>query len=477
MMVWTRHFDLISGAHPMRANLPSILLVDDEAAVLEALDLALSDDFQTLTCSSAEAAMALLDQRVFSAVLCDITLPGASGEALLSNIKASWPNTEVIMVTGARDLNQAVRCMRLGAYDYIAKPWDVDEIRAVVGRAVDKARLVRENALLRVGQQVGRPAELLGSSKAMQELRELVARVAAHDSVVLIQGESGTGKELVARSIHAQSARRRERFVAISCGSIPGDLVESELFGHEKGAFSSAYNTRIGKFEYASGGTLLLDDVAVLPLALQAKLLRVLQEREICRLGSNRQISVDVRLISSTNVDLMDLVKRGQFREDLYWRLRGVPVRVPALRERPGDAEELFTTFLAEVAGRYLRPVPRVAEAVWRSLRTHPFPGNVRELEHLVETLFVLCEEGEIGVSSLPVQMFMRTDGRPLEQLPLKQAVHEFERQVIHRTLRGTHGNQSRAADILGIHRNTLLLKMSELGIQGRRSQAEKAPD
>jgi len=452
----------------MRPLDSSVLIVDDDAAILESLELVLGEDYQVVTSPSSEDALQRLDQRGFAVVLCDITLPGASGESLLAAIKASWPGTEVVMITGGGDVNTAVRCMRMGAYDYITKPWDIEEIRAVVARAAEKSGLVQENTVLKQASQAAKPDALLGASTAMQQLRSMITRVAAHDAVVLIQGESGTGKEMVARAIHAQSLRRRERFVAIGCGSVPGELVESELFGHERGAFSSAYATRVGKFEYASGGTLLLDDVAALPMAVQVKLLRVLQEREICRLGSNRVIPVDVRVISSTNVDLHELIRQGQFREDLYWRLSGVPVQVPPLRERGEDAVELFVAFLQEVARRYQKPVPNLTEGVLKAIRTHPFPGNVRELKHLVETLFILSDGENIDVSALPVQMILRSEGRPLERLPLKLAVREFERQVIRRTLRTTQGNQSRAADLLGIHRNTLLVKMVELGLQGR---------
>jgi DNA-binding NtrC family response regulator len=452
----------------MRNPATSILIVDDDASILESLEMVLSEAHHVVTCATAEDALERLAQRPFSAVLCDINLPGANGETLLAAVKASWPSTEVVMITGDKDVQTAVRCMRLGAYDYIAKPWDVEEMRTVVGRAVEKSGLLNENAVLKQVSLSSKPDILLGSSEAMQNLRDVIAKVAVHDAVVLIQGESGTGKEMVARAIHAQSLRRRERFVAIGCGSVPVDLVESELFGHERGAFSSAYATRVGKFEYASGGTLLLDDVAALPLAVQAKLLRVLQEREICRLGSNRVIPVDVRVLSSTNMDLQALIRRGQFREDLYWRLSGVPLQVPPLRERGNDVVELLQAFLIEVGQRYQKPIPKLTDGVLKAVSTHSFPGNVRELKHLAETLFVLSDGDNIDVSALPVQMILRSEGRPLERLPLKQAVREFERQVIRRTLRTTRGNQSRAADLLGIHRNTLLVKMIELDLPGR---------
>jgi DNA-binding NtrC family response regulator len=450
-----------------------LLIVEDQAAVREALKMALEDEFRITLASTAEEALQLFQDRSFAVAICDIGLPGMSGEALLLAVKASWPNTEVVMVTAARDVEQAVRCMKSGAYDYISKPWNVEELQAVVRRASEKWRLSNENAILRQANAAHLDPTILGSSEAMKALRDRISRVAAHDSTVLITGESGTGKELVARAIHAQSSRRKERFVAIACGSIPSDLVESELFGHEKGAFSSAYATRIGKFEHASGGTLFLDDVSTLPLGIQAKLLRVLQEREFCRLGSNRIIAVDVRVLSSTNEDLAALVSKGLFREDLYWRLCGVPVQLPPLREREDDVWELFQHFVREVCLNYKRPALSVNDTVQKALRSHNFPGNVRELKHLAETVVVLSDEEEIGVAALPMQLILQAKGRPLEQVPLKMAVHEFERQVILRTLKTADGNQSRAAGLLGIHRNTLLLKMAELNIPGGRS-AEK---
>jgi two-component system response regulator AtoC len=451
---------------------PHILIVDDEASVREALKLVLEDSFAIDLAGSGEEALKLLEKMDYAAVLCDIGLPGMNGEALLGAIKASWPGSEVVMVTAVRDVDQAVRCMKNGAYDYIAKPWNVEELQAVVKRAVEKWALSSENNLLKQGQQAGAEPQILGSSEAMKELRERILKVAAHDSTVLITGESGTGKELVARAIHFHSPRRKERFVPIASGSIPANLVESELFGHEKGAFSSAFNTRIGKFEYASGGTIFLDDVTTLPMESQAKLLRVLQERELCRLGSNRVIPIDVRVISSANVDLREMVARGQFREDLYWRLCGVPIAVPPLRDRDNDVEELFRHFVDLLCAEYRRKKLAISPNVAKALRSHSFPGNVRELKHLAETVVVLCEEDEIGVSALPIQLILQAKGNSMDTVPLKQAVHEFERQVIIRTLRSVNGNQSRGAEMLGIHRNTLILKMIEFNIPNK-----KAPD
>jgi DNA-binding NtrC family response regulator len=452
-----------------------LLLIDDDASALDALSLGLEDHFEIQGVASAEAGLEALEAAHFDAVLCDLSLPGMSGEDLLERVRRSWPGTEVVMLSGARDVEIAVRCMRAGAYDYLIKPWDVEQLRSVMARAAEKACLSRENQLLRQAAQ-GSPSspELLGASRGMQELRARIQRLAGHDNDVLIQGESGTGKELVARALHEQSKRASGRFVAIGCGSIPADLVESELFGHERGAFSSAHQARVGKFEHASGGTLFLDDVAVLPAAAQAKLLRVLQEREICRLGSNRMIPVDVRVISSSNADLLAMVKAGQFRADLFYRLNGVPLSIPPLRERDGDVSLLFNAFLAERCAALQRPLPRISQAVLEAVEAHSFPGNVRELKHLVETLLVLSDGETLKAEALPMQMLLRTEEGQQGPKLLREALRDYERQVITRALQGAQGNQSRAAETLGIHRNTLMVKMSELGIPSPRRQGQE---
>jgi DNA-binding NtrC family response regulator len=452
-----------------------LLLIDDDPSALEALCLGLEDHFVLSPCRSAEEALKVLERSQFDAVLCDLSLPGMDGASLLQRVREEWPGTEVVMLSAARDVELAVRCMRAGAYDYLVKPWDLEQLRGVMRRAADKACLARENRLLRAAAGESPRVRLLGASRAMVELRSRIARVAAHDADVFIQGESGTGKELVARSIHELSARRHGRFVAIGCGSVPVELMESELFGHEKGAFSSAHQTRIGKFEYASGGTLFLDDVAALPAAAQASLLRVLQEREFCRLGSNRLIPVDVRVLSSSNVDLYELVRKGRFREDLYWRLNAVPLTVPPLREREGDAELLFDVFLAERCAVTQRPRPAVPETVRQAVRRHSFPGNVRELRHLVDTLLALSGPEALDPAALPMRLLMDSAPSNGEPKALREALRELERKLITQALESSRGNRSRAAERLGIHRNTLLAKMGELGIGSfRRVEGEE---
>jgi DNA-binding NtrC family response regulator len=449
---------------------PPLLLVDDEATVRMALGTLLSTDYQVFEASSGEEALALLAKREIGVVLLDIAMPGLDGQETLKAVKASYPCTEVVMVTAVKKLEQAVACMKAGAYDFLTKPWEVMEIQSVIRRAMEKWRLTRENQFFRL-QQGGakKEVEILGKSPAIALVRDMIAKVAAYDSTVLVTGESGTGKELVAAAIHAQSPRAQGRFVAISCAALPSELAESELFGHEKGAFSSAIAMRVGRFEYASGGTLYLDDVPTLPLPLQAKLLRVLQEREITRVGSNRLIPVDVRLIASANEDLADLVKRGRFREDLYHRLSVVPIALPPLRERGDDYRELFKIFVERFCRRRGRPAPRIPDKVFEVLKHHPFPGNVRELANLAETMVVLSPEGEIGLTGLPVQALLNPvldEGPVADSLVFRDAVKEFERQLIVRTLQACNNNQTQAAAQLKIHRNSLINKMRDLQIK-----------
>jgi len=397
----------------------------------------------------------------------DIGMPGMGGVAALKAIKERWPVTEVVMVTAVREVDQVVACMKAGAYDFLSKPWDAAALRTVVRRAADKWRLERENLVLRSSQTPMPVPTLVGLSHAMQKVRDRVQRLADSEANVLITGESGTGKELVARAVHDLSPRREARFVAIACAAIPRDMVESELFGHEKGAFTSAMATRTGKFEYASGGTLFLDDIPTLPLEAQAKLLRVLEERAVTRLGSNRAISVDVRIIASSNQDLERLVQSGDFRADLYYRLNGVPIELPPLRERGDDLEDLLRLFVERACAKQGRPPKAVHPEVPRLLKCHSFPGNVRELINLAETLVAISEDETITKESLPASILRLAQGasHTTELTPLKDQLKVFERQILIRALAQVAGNQTLAAKALGIHRNTLILKMQDLGL------------
>ena len=463
---------------------PVVLVVDDEPAVRQAIELALEDHYQTLSAENGRDALEILRTVSVNIVFLDITMPGRDGLAVLSDIKALDPSVEVVMVSAVNTAEKAVAAMKLGAYDYLVKPFEPDDLLALAQKIIAKQALEREVAYLR-SELAGRTfGNIVSRDPRMLEIFDLVRKVAQTTSSVLITGESGTGKELIARSIHHESPRRSAPFVAVNCAAIPPELMESEFFGHEKGAFTGAYERKIGKFEFAHGGTLFLDEIATLPRSLQAKLLRVLQEREIQRVGSPRTIPVDVRIVSATNTDLAEAVRRGHFRSDLFFRLNVVPISLPPLRERRGDIPLLAEHFLERFTRSFRKRVPGFSAKAMDVLCRYAWPGNIRELENMVERLVVLAPGDQlITVKELPAELFDRAVELPStgtgERWTLKEARESFERRYILRILEDTGGNQSRAAQILGIHRNTLMAKLDELGIRedlgeiGRRRRAE----
>ena len=453
---------------------PVVLVVDDEPAVREAIELALEDGYQTFAASSGREAMEILRTVTVNMTFLDVTMPGKDGIAVLADIKSVDPSVEVVMVSAVNTAERAVAAMKLGAYDYLVKPFDPDELVAVAGKIVQKQTLEREVAFLR-SELAGRTGfgDIVSKDPKMLDIFGLVRKVAAAGSSVLITGESGTGKELIARSVHRESPRHPAPFVAVNCAAVPHELMESEFFGHERGAFTGAYERKIGKFEFAHGGTLFLDEIVALPLSLQAKLLRVLQEREIQRVGSPRPIPVDVRIVAAANSDLGEAVRRGGFRSDLYFRLNVVPVHLPPLRDRAGDIPLLAEHFLGRFTRRFRKRVKGFSPKAMEVLCRYGWPGNIRELENMVERLVVLAAPEElITVKELPPELFDRSEeGESPEtetgvRWTLKEARESFERRYILRILDETDGNQSRAAQILGIHRNTIMAKLDELGIR-----------
>jgi DNA-binding NtrC family response regulator len=469
---------------------PVVLIVDDEPAVREAIEVALEDGYQTFAAGSGREAMEVLRTVTVNMVFLDVTMPGRDGIAVLADIKAADPSVEVVIVSAVNTAEKAVTAMKLGAYDYLVKPFSPDDLAAVAEKIVAKQTLEREVAFLR-SELAGRAGfgDIVSRDPRMLDVFGLVRKVAPTGSSVLITGESGTGKEMVARSIHRESPRRNAPFVAVNCAAIPHELMESEFFGHERGAFTGAYERKVGRFEFASGGTLFLDEIASLPLPLQAKLLRVLQEREIQRVGSARTVPVDARIVAATNSDPAEAVRRGQFRQDLYFRLNVVPIVLPPLRERPGDVPLLAEHFLARFTRSFRKRVPGFSPQAMEVLRRYPWPGNIRELENLVERLVVLAAPDElISVKALPPELFERglADAPAPEggvHWSLKEARDAFERRYILKVLDETGGNQSRAAQMLGIHRNTLMTKLDELGLResvaaaARRRRREETAD
>ncbi|NTV52201.1 MAG: sigma-54-dependent Fis family transcriptional regulator [Candidatus Firestonebacteria bacterium] len=453
----------------------SILVVDDDPGVREALRIMLQDDYHPIAvASSLEALEKLQKLPVVDLALLDINMPEQDGIETLRKMKEIDPLVEVIMVTANKTAEAAIKTIKYGAYDYVTKPFDIAELTAIINRALEKRNLTRMNQALTTELEGLIESDMVGKSPAMQAIYSLIEKVADSDSTVLIHGESGTGKELVARALHKKGDRSNRPFVGVNCAAIPAELVESEFFGHERGAFTSAVARKIGKFEFANGGVIFLDDVSGLSLPIQAKLLRVLQEKEIVRVGSNEVIPVDVRVIAATNDDLKALIKLNRFREDLYYRLKVVPIDLPPLRARREDIPLLIEHFVRRNCEHQHKPFKKVDPATMELLCNYNWPGNVRELENLIEMMVLLASGNTLSAGDLPAniltnQYLPEASPEASEGIPLKKARQQFERQFIVRVLEKVRWNQTKAAKAMGIHRNTLILKMEELEIREAR--------
>ena len=455
------------------ANRSRILIVDDDAGTREALEIILEDDYDVLCVADGQVALDQLNREAFDLVLLDLIMPGMDGIETLKRIKAYDKQIDVIMVSATDRAREATAAITSGAYDYITKPFEADAILTAIERALQKRSLEQEVRYLRseVALRLDE-TRIIGESQPMKAVFSLINKVAGTSSNVLITGESGTGKELVARAIHNQSPRVSKPFVAINCAAIPPELIESELFGHEKGAFTGAYNRNIGKFEFANSGSVFLDEISNLRLELQAKLLRFLQERDFTRIGGHRSIKVDVRMITATNISLKQMVQENRFREDLYFRLNVIPIELPPLRNRRGDIPLLANFFLDKFNRNLNQKIEGIAQEAVAILESYHWPGNIRELENLIERLVVLrSNERWIDVKDLPFDLLYNEDvmkaGQRVER-GLLQARRQFERQYILRALRICKYNQAKTARMLRIHRNTLIQKMKSLDISSR---------
>lgn len=448
-----------------------VLVVDDERNYLLVLEDLLSDEgYEVLTASSAQDALEILGRAHVDAVLSDIKMPGMTGMQLLEEIKGLDPDLPVVLMTAFAEVDQAVAAMKKGALDHIQKPFDHKEIKSAIARGVEKSGLVRN--IRRLQAELGAMwGNIVGDSKAMQAVFEVMKRVADTPTTVLISGESGTGKELVARGIHKASSRADAPFVPINCGAVPETLLESELFGYEKGAFTGAVKVKMGKFEYAHRGTLFLDEVGEMSLPLQVKLLRVLQEHEFQRVGGNDDIKVDVRILAATNRDLRDEVDAGKFREDLFFRLNVVHIRVPPLRERRDDIPPLTAHFLDKFSRKLSRTLPSVDPDAMRALYGHSWPGNVRELENVVERAVVLSRGPAIVPDDLPPEI--RDPPKIEETLEtliswdkgLAETLDSIEERIIRLALKKASNVQAQAAKSLGVSRSNLHNKMKKFGL------------
>jgi DNA-binding NtrC family response regulator len=448
-----------------------ILVVDDEQGARDALQIILEDDYEVTTAAGGQEAITYCEGSDYDLVFLDVAMPEVDGIATLKKLRALDEPMDVVMISASDKADKAVESIKLGAYDYITKPFEPDDILSAVDRVLEKQTLQREVRYLRseIAHRFGE-LEIVSRDSTVLDILQLITKVASTASSVLITGESGTGKELIARSLHQHGDRCKSPFVAINCAAIPSELMESQLFGHEKGAFTGAHSRTIGKFEHANGGTIFLDEISALRSELQAKLLRVIQDKEIVRLGSNRTIKVDVRILAATNTNLEELIEDGSFRRDLYFRLNVIPVKLPPLRERKGDVILLAQHFLNRFNLQLKRDIRGFTDKAIEALERYPWPGNIRELENLIERLVVLGRESEpISYEDLPLEILL--DSSFMTKTPslgdgLLQARENFEKQYILKALKKADWNQSEAARILRIHRNTLIQKMRSLQIR-----------
>ncbi len=452
-----------------------ILVVEDKESMRRMLKETLEGAGYSVTeASDGQEAIKLISILRFDLILTDLRLPKKDGMAVLKATREVDPQSPVILMTAYGDIETAVRAMKEGAYDFIPKPFDSDYLLFLIERALERQRLLAENLILReeFAAKLGFP-KIVGVSRGIREVSSLVQKVASSPATVLLMGESGTGKELFARAIHQMSERRVRPFIAINCAAIPETLLESELFGHEKGAFTGAVSLKQGKFELADGGSLFLDEIGDLSLAVQAKLLRVLQDGSFERVGGTKTIRVDVRIIAATNTDLALAVKERRFREDLFFRLNVFPVTIPPLRERPEDVPPLVEHFLTKFNSEMRKNIKGISPEALQVLKEYHWPGNVRELQNFVERAVILCQGTQLLPEQFPLSYKKEPEARDL-RISLHGSLHEVstrashlaEKVLIQRTLEETHGNKARAADILQVSYKTLLNKIKEYGIE-----------
>ncbi len=452
-----------------------VLVVDDQEAHAQAVAESLERiGYECAVATSGPEGAKKIEDEDFDVIITDLKMDAMDGLALLRKAKLELPDAEVVLITGYGDIKSAVAAMQQGAATYLTKPVDINELRAVVDKVAQRQRLARANLELqrRLDEKFGFEG-VVGNSPLMHAVIDKLRQIAPTHATVLIQGETGTGKELVAKAIHNNSPRKNKPFVPLNCTALNENLLEDELFGHEPGAYTGADRLRKGKFEYANGGTLFLDEIGDMPPALQSKLLRVIEDGQIFRIGGNEAIKVNVRILSATNRDLEAAVAKGQFRQDLYFRLKVVTIRLPALRERREDIPLLSAHFLKELSARHGKPATSIAADVRRAMAVYDWPGNVRELRNLIESMVVHDRDGVLGLDDLPetepirqlhqgggIQLAGDLVGRPLDAV---------ERFYIEQALELTHGNREEAARVLGIGERTLYRKIKQWGLEGKR--------
>jgi two-component system NtrC family response regulator len=457
-----------------------ILVVDDDASQRRLIEFWLKEEgYSVATESDGDAGLRAFEEKSPALVVADIRMPGLNGLDLLGRIKAISSDSPVILITAFGTVSDAVGAMKLGAADYVLKPLNPEELKLNVRRALDHQQLLDENRYLRdFADTAFRFENLVGASKKMRDVFDVALQVAGRDSTVLLTGESGTGKELLAKAIHQNSLRTSKPFVTVNCGAIPENLIESELFGYRKGAFTGALADHMGKFEAANEGTVFLDEIGELPPALQVRLLRVIQEREIDKIGQPHPIKINIRIIAATNRKLQNLIEDGQFREDLFYRLSVVTIDLPPLRERRDDIPLLIQHFLKKHCDRYQMPMPNLSEEAVDLLTHHNWPGNVRELENVIENVIVLSRSNQIGAEALPPQVRQTRSRVSIINLKLPDEgidLEQVEKEILVQALERNHWNQTRAAGFLNISRKTLIYRMEKFGLAPSSSNTTSA--
>jgi two-component system, NtrC family, response regulator AtoC len=458
-------------------SLSQVLLIDDDVHNRQALGLLLGKaGYQVGTAASGEEALAILAETPYAVIVTDLFLPGVSGIDILKKVKSDYPYSNVILITGHASAETAVEAMKEGAFDYITKPVAFDKLDILITKALEKSNLVAENLYLR--QQLrGRFSfdNIIGHSPAMQQVFSRLDKIVHTDSTILILGESGTGKELVARAIHFNGSRRGKPFVAINCGAIPADLLESELFGHVRGAFTGAVSDKPGKFEQADGGTVFLDEIGTMPQHLQMKLLRVLQEQEVERVGGSKRTKLNVRVISATNAELEKEIKNGRFREDLYYRLNVIPIHLPPVRNRREDIPLLVRHFLQQTCSEMSRPLMSVSPEAMQAMEEYNWPGNVREMQNIIERSIALSDSERIEKRDLPTDIGggdNASEQHPVNPLVTEQGIdmpgtiNAIEAKMIRDAMELAGGVKARAANLLNINRTTLVEKIKRLKLE-----------
>jgi two-component system nitrogen regulation response regulator NtrX len=441
----------------------TVLIVDDEESILETLTGILEDEgYKAVTASSGEEAIKQFSEIPPDIVLLDVWMPGMDGIETLRNIREKNKHVCVIMISGHSNIDTAVHAIKLGAYDFLEKPLSLDKVLILVRRALEKQRLEKENVALR--SSISQQWEMIGENHKMVELRDKIAKTATSQGRILIFGESGSGKELVARALHNSSDRRNKDFIEVNCAAIPHELIESELFGHEKGSFTGAFESKKGKFELAHEGTLFLDEIGDMSLATQAKVLRVIETQEFQKVGGSKKIKVDVRIISATNKDLEEELQKSNFREDLYFRLNVIPIHVPSLRERKSDIPLLVNFFLKDFAQQYGQRTKKVSKTTLRSLMEYDWPGNVRELKNTIERFVIMNPSEIIDVKDIQTSKVMKSDYSVFKTL--RDAREKFEKDFILKKLQENSWNISKTAEDLEIERSNLHRKIKSLGIE-----------